>query len=564
MAAHIVRLAGVQPGDRVVEVGPGLGSLTLALCEAGAHVRAVELDHRLADALATVVEGKSVEIVQADALTVDWSELLADGERWIMVSNLPYNVATPVVMGALEHAPMIERFLVMVQREVGERLAAVPGTKAYGAVSVKVAYYARAELVGAVPASVFVPKPKVVSALVRLERRAEPAIPVADPERMFELVRGGFSTRRKMLRRVMSAELGSRTEAILRLAGIDPSARAEELGLGEWGSLAHTVANGAAPECRLDAYAKLTLSLHVVGARPDGYHEIDAFVVSVSEPHDEVILRPAVETSLSVTGPQAAGVPGDELNLASRAAYQLGANVEIELCKGIPVGAGLGGGSADAAAVLVGARASPGSTWTEPTSTASPPSLGADVPFCLRGEGPMRVRGIGDELARVTLPSYAVVIATPTFGCATAAVYRAWDTLGGPVGRPSTSTASRRCATTSNAPRTRSSRGWPRSRCWSNTRRERRRSSRAAARRMPCCSAPTPRPRRRERASPTWSRVRSWSAARSRPGSASDPEHLAGLFALLAARPARLLEKLLVLLLAHALAALLDQGSHGG
>src|SRR4051794_30404679 len=101
MAAHIVRLAGVKPGDRVIEVGPGLGSLTLALCEAGASVRAVELDHRLARVLATVVEGKPVEIVEADALTVNWPQLLADGDHWTMVSNLPYNVATPVLIGAL-------------------------------------------------------------------------------------------------------------------------------------------------------------------------------------------------------------------------------------------------------------------------------------------------------------------------------------------------------------------------------------------------------------------------------------------------------------------------------
>ncbi|MDQ1511400.1 MAG: rRNA (adenine1518-N6/adenine1519-N6)-dimethyltransferase, partial [Actinomycetota bacterium] len=355
MAAHIVRLAGVKPGDRVVEVGPGLGSLTLALCEAGATVRAVELDHRLADALATVVAGQPVEIVQADALTVDWAELLADHEHWIMVSNLPYNVATPVLIGALERAPMIDRFLVMVQREVGERLAAIPGTKAYGAVSVKVAYYARAELVGSVPASVFVPKPKVVSALVRLERRPEPMIAVDDPERMFELVRAGFSTRRKMLRRVLSAELGGNAEATLRQAGIDPAARAETLELPEWAALAQTVTTGAPPECRLDAYAKLTLSLQVVGTRPDGYHEIDAFVVSVSEPHDEILLRPALAPSLLVTGPQGAGVPGGDDNLALRAALGLGANVSIELRKRIPMGAGLGGGSADAAAVLIGA-----------------------------------------------------------------------------------------------------------------------------------------------------------------------------------------------------------------
>ena len=434
MAAHIVRLAGVQPGDRVVEVGPGLGSLTLALCDAGATVRAVELDRRLADALATVVAGRNVEIVRADALTVDWPGLLADHERWIMVSNLPYNVATPVLMRALEHAPMIDRFLVMVQREVGERLAAIPGTKAYGAVSVKVAYYARAELVGAVPASVFVPKPKVVSALVRLERRAEPAIAVADPERMFELVRAGFSTRRKMLRRVLSAELGTDAEATLRRAGIDPSARAETLELPEWSALAQTVATGAPPESRLVAYAKLTLSLRITGTRPDGYHEIDALVVSVSEPHDEITLRLARAASLLVTGPQGAGVPGGDENLALRAAIGLGAKVDIELRKGIPMGAGLGGGSADAAAILVGAPRLAGIEVDPVEVDRFAASLGADVPFCLSGGGPMRVRGIGDELESVTLPEFSVVIATPPFGCSTAAVYRAWDTLGGPEG----------------------------------------------------------------------------------------------------------------------------------
>jgi 16S rRNA (adenine1518-N6/adenine1519-N6)-dimethyltransferase len=433
MAAHIVRLAGVKPADRVVEVGPGLGSLTLALCEAGAFVRAVELDRRLAGVLATVVAGKPVEIVQADALTVDWPELLADHERWIMVSNLPYNVATPVLMGALERAPMIDRFLVMVQREVGERLAAVPGTKAYGAVSVKVAYYARAELVGAVPASVFVPKPKVISALVRLERRAEPAIAVADPERMFELVRAGFSTRRKMLRRVLSAELGADAEATLRRAGIDPSARAETLELPEWSALAQTVATGAPPESRLVAYAKLTLALRVTGTRPDGYHEIDALVVSVSEPHDEITLRLALRPSLLVTGPQGAGVPGGDTNLALQAALGLGAKVDIELRKGIPMGAGLGGGSADAAAVLIGAPKLTGIDVDPDDVLRFAATLGADVPFCLAG-GAMRVRGIGDELDRVTVPELSVVIATPPFGCSTEAVYRAWDTLGGPEG----------------------------------------------------------------------------------------------------------------------------------
>jgi 16S rRNA (adenine1518-N6/adenine1519-N6)-dimethyltransferase len=235
MATHIVRLAGVQPGDHVVEVGPGLGSLTLALCDAGAHVRAVELDSRLAGVLSEVVGDRPVDVVTADALAVDWPELLADHDRWIMVSNLPYNVATSVVVHALEEAPSIERFLVMVQREVGERLAAPPGTKVYGAVSVKVAYYAQAEVAGTVPPDVFVPKPNVESALVRLQRHAAPPVSVADPDRLFQLVRAGFATRRKTLRRALASELDA---SAFDEAGVDPGARAETLSLEQWAALA--------------------------------------------------------------------------------------------------------------------------------------------------------------------------------------------------------------------------------------------------------------------------------------------------------------------------------------
>src|SRR5258706_10441856 len=134
-----------------------------------------------------------------------------------------------------------------------------------------------------------------------------------------------------MLRRVLSAELGPDAEGTLGGAGIDPAARAETVELPAWTALAQTVATGAPPELRLDAYAKLTLSLRVTGTRPDGYHEIDAFVVSVSEPHDEIVLRPALAPSLLVTGRQGAGVPGGDENLALRAALGLGANVGIEL-----------------------------------------------------------------------------------------------------------------------------------------------------------------------------------------------------------------------------------------
>ena len=159
-ARRIARLAEIAPGDRVLEIGPGLGSLTLALADAGASVHALELDEHVLAALVSVVADRDgVTVEHGDALTYDYAEHLS-GEGWICVSNLPYNIATPVVVRLLEAAPNVSRLLVMVQREVGERLAAPPGSRAYGAVSVKVAYYAEARLAGTVPASVFMPRPE--------------------------------------------------------------------------------------------------------------------------------------------------------------------------------------------------------------------------------------------------------------------------------------------------------------------------------------------------------------------------------------------------------------------
>jgi 16S rRNA (adenine1518-N6/adenine1519-N6)-dimethyltransferase len=236
-AANIVRLAGVERGDRVVEVGPGIGSLTVALTDAGAHVLAIEIDRHLLPALREVVAGRDVEIVHDDAMKLNWSKVL-DG-RWSMVANLPYNVATPMVLTALETAPMIERFLVMVQREAGERLAANVGDAGFGAVSVKVAYYAEAKIVGSIPPSVFVPKPNVDSTLVQLVRRERPPVSVSDVDRMFALVRAGFATRRKMLRRALSGIVDA--DAFVR-AGVDPTARAETLSLDDWARLTEAVA----------------------------------------------------------------------------------------------------------------------------------------------------------------------------------------------------------------------------------------------------------------------------------------------------------------------------------
>lgn len=236
-ARRIVRLAGLVPDAKVVEVGPGLGSLTLALCEAGASVTAVELDQYLRPVLEGVTAGLPVTVVAGDALEIDWAALLGT-DPVAMVANLPYNVATPVVVRALETAPMITSFLVMVQREVGERLAAGPGSRVYGAVSVKVAYHATAEVVGVVPPTVFHPRPKVDSALVRLVRRPAPPVEVRDPERMFTIVRSGFATRRKSLRQSLRPVLGDRTDQTLAAAGIEPLTRAEQLGLVEWAALA--------------------------------------------------------------------------------------------------------------------------------------------------------------------------------------------------------------------------------------------------------------------------------------------------------------------------------------
>ncbi len=237
---RIVRLAGVTDGAAVVEVGAGLGSLTLALAEAGARVVAVEVDRGLVPILRQLVADQPVTVVEADALQIDWAELLgpADGNgRWSLVANLPYNIATPLVVQVLEQAPQVGSLLVMVQREVGERLAARPGQAAYGAVSVVVDYWAEASVVGRVPPTVFVPRPNVESALVRIDRRPSPAVPVttATYDRLRQVVRAGFAQRRKMLRRSLA---GVVPVAAFAAAGVAPEARAEELDVEQWGRLA--------------------------------------------------------------------------------------------------------------------------------------------------------------------------------------------------------------------------------------------------------------------------------------------------------------------------------------
>jgi 16S rRNA (adenine1518-N6/adenine1519-N6)-dimethyltransferase len=235
---RIAELARVGPDDRVVEIGAGLGSLTLALADTGARITAIEVDRGVVPVLRQVVSDRpNVQVVEADAMHLDWDDLLAgpDGRPipgWVLVANLPYNVATPLICDLLDTVGAIDRMLVMVQREAAERFAAVPRTPAYGAVSVKTAYWGSAKIVGHVPASVFVPRPNVESALVEITRRTPPS---TDPDTLFGLVRAGFGQRRKMLRRSLAGIVNPDTYAV---ADVSPTARPEELDVDAWCRLA--------------------------------------------------------------------------------------------------------------------------------------------------------------------------------------------------------------------------------------------------------------------------------------------------------------------------------------
>lgn len=231
---RIARLSAVGPGDLVVEVGAGLGSLTLALAETGAEVIAVEIDRGLVPVLRSVIADRdNVSVVEGDAMTLDWNDLL--DRNATLVANLPYNIATPLIADLLDTVPRIERFVVMVQREVALRLAASPGSGDYGAVSVKVAYWATARLLGDVPPTVFVPRPAVTSSIIEITRRPTPAVASdVPPGELFSLVRKAFGQRRKMLRRSLAD--CTTTETFSR-AAISPQARPEELDVEQWGRL---------------------------------------------------------------------------------------------------------------------------------------------------------------------------------------------------------------------------------------------------------------------------------------------------------------------------------------
>ena len=239
---RIVRVAGLEPGELVLEVGPGLGSLTLGLAEAGHPVTAVEIDAALAAQLSSTVAsrlpGAPLTVVTADALRL---QAVPGRAPTALVANLPYNVAVPVLLHLLEVVPSLQRVLVMVQAEVADRLAAGPGSKVYGAPSAKVAWYASAARAGAVPRSVFWPVPNVDSGLVRLVRRPPPVSRVSRGE-VFALIDAAFGQRRKTLRAALAGWAGSAAaaEAALRAAGVDPSARGETLDITQFTAIAES------------------------------------------------------------------------------------------------------------------------------------------------------------------------------------------------------------------------------------------------------------------------------------------------------------------------------------
>jgi len=252
----IVRIAEVRDTDTVVEIGSGIGVLTALLARRARRVIALEVDRRLVDVLQAELGGtRNVEIVHGDVLAYDFASARPDQEdgkgRITVVGNVPYNLSSPIVLRLLEYRDAIERAVLMLQREVAERLAAPPGTRDYGPLSVTVALYTQAQLAMRVPASCFVPRPDVESRVIRLDMRASPLCRVDDADLFRAVVRGGFARRRKtLLNSLKHSGLPVDAEsipAILEELGIDGTRRAETLTVQEFACLSNRIARGQNP-----------------------------------------------------------------------------------------------------------------------------------------------------------------------------------------------------------------------------------------------------------------------------------------------------------------------------
>ena len=236
----IVDAADIRPGERVLEIGPGIGTLTQGLAEAGAEVTVVELDKKLPAVLAKTLEGyENVRIVQGDILKVNIPEIMGS-EPFKVAANLPYYITTPIIMTLLERRLPISRLVTMVQKEVADRMVAEPGTKAYGALSVAVQYYTQPHVELDVPPRSFIPAPEVDSVVIVCDVREEPPVTVADEKLFFRVVRAAFGQRRKTLSNALKGA-GFDKELIrtaLPAAGIDGTRRGETLSLTEFAAIA--------------------------------------------------------------------------------------------------------------------------------------------------------------------------------------------------------------------------------------------------------------------------------------------------------------------------------------
>lgn len=339
----IVRNAGVQAGEQVLEIGPGLGSLTLALLEAGAQVSAVEIDPPLAQALPTTAQARfpeaKLQVFTADALTITGPESIDGATPTRLVANLPYNVAVPIVLTVLEKLPSIQTVLVMVQAEVADRLAATPGNKIYGVPSAKVAWYASARRTLTIGRNVFYPVPNVDSALVKIERRPHPDT-AATREQVFAVIDAAFAQRRKTLRQALAGLAGSAGAAqeALERAGVSPTARGETLDIDQFAAVAQQLNAASAGACvpaasapapatsdpavnasdpavntpamsvggsdvSVSAPGKVNLFLALGAARPDGYHPLNTIFAQIGL-SETVTVTPL--QSLATTAPQSA------------------------------------------------------------------------------------------------------------------------------------------------------------------------------------------------------------------------------------------------------------------
>ena len=317
----------MRPDEDVLEVGPGLGSLTLALLPAARRVLAVEVDPVLAGELPATVASFApglagrLEVVTADAARVTG---LPGDPVSVLVANLPYNAAVPVLLHLLDTVPSLGRGVVMVQAEVAARMTAPPGNRIYGVPTVKLAWYARLRRVGPVPRSVFWPVPRVDSALVAFTRH-EPPGPQVSRRELFEVIDAAFAQRRKMLRSALASWAGSVTQAerILREAGRGPGgqgriARRRGVRRHRGGAYDHQIVTAVT----VRVPAKVNLQLAVGPVRPDGFHELVTVFHAISL-YDEVTVSEADRRRVTVTGEGAATVPDGDDNLAVQAVAAL-------------------------------------------------------------------------------------------------------------------------------------------------------------------------------------------------------------------------------------------------